>query len=206
MLLEKKVETMPEDPSVLHADQTDPYPQETSSQEDPFEGKEGTEIIYDLQEEEVKRQLLFLQKKQIYRRNIIYTCIMAALFILHLVTVINNPSYPLGMLMMAISAGVIVVIWVMAWKYRSSQAKAVSAVKEGFRMTVFENGILVKQENGNFHALFSEPKFRVWDREGAFLLDLNRQRIYILPHRCMSVEQIDILRQYFKDNLVEEKK
>ena len=207
MLFEKKNGTLPEDPAALHADQTDGLPQEDIYRdEDPFEGRTGVEVVYDLREDEVRRQLLFLQKKQIYRRNIIYTAIMAALFILHLVNLFLNPGYPLGMLMLAISAAVIVVIWFMAWKYRTSQAKAVSSVSEGFRMTVFDNGILVRQENGNFRALFSEPKFRVWERDGVFLLDLNRQRVYILPHRCMDGGQIETLRRYFKDNLVSEEK
>ena len=32
--------------------------------------------------------------------------------------------------MLALSAGVIALIWMMAWRYRTSQAKAVSSVKE----------------------------------------------------------------------------
>ena len=82
-----------------------------------------------------------MQKKQIYKRNIIYTAILAVIFVLYLITVIRNPGYGLGMIMLALSAAVIVVIWMMAWRYRSSQAKAVSQVKEDFNMTVYENGI-----------------------------------------------------------------
>ena len=107
--------------------------------------------------------------------------------------------------MLALSAGVIALIWMMAWRYRTSQAKAVSSVKEDFNMTVFDTGILVHQENGDFRALFSEPTFQVKELEEMFLLDLTRQRIYILPKRCMEEHQLSLIHIYAhgKTNLME---
>ncbi len=207
MLFQKKKVKPEDEKATLRADMMDQPPQaDRYEDENPFEGKKGVEISYNLQPEEVKRCLFLLQKEQIFTRNIIYTAILAVLFVLYLITVIRDPSYTMGIFMLALSAGVIALIWMMAWRYRSSQAKAVSSVKENFNMTVFDNGILVHQENGDFRALFSEPKFRVRELKDEFVLDLNRQRIYILPKRCMDEEQIKLLQQYFSGNLVEEKK
>ncbi len=211
MLFEKKKVTPDDEKATLHTEQmidrsgTQAAPvsaEEEDAFENPFEGKESVEIRYNLRAEEVKKGLLLLQKKQIYKRNIIYTAILAVIFVLYLITVIRNPGYGLGMIMLALSAAVIVVIWMMAWRYRSSQAKAVSQVKEDFNMTVYENGILVHQENGDFTAQFTDPHFQVRELDDIFLLDLNRQRVYILPKRCMDEQQITTLRRFFENNLV----
>lgn len=206
MIFQKKQPPTEEEKTTLRAEAYDGAPPPDEYQEEnPFEGKQGVEIRYNLREEEAKKGLLLLQKEQIYKRNIIYSVLLAIIFVLYLISVIRDPSYSLGMVMLALSAGVIALIWMMAWRYRTSQAKAVSSVKEDFNMTVYDTGILVHQENGDFRALFSEPKFRVKELEEMFLLDLNRQRIYILPKRCMEEQQVETLRQYFAGNLVPEK-
>jgi hypothetical protein len=181
-------------------------PQDDKYEENPFDGKDGVEIIYNLRPEEVKKSLLILQKEQLYKRNFIYSGILAVLFILYLVTVIQTPGYTLGYFMLALSAGVICLIWMMAWRQRNAQAKSVTQVTEDFNMTVFDNGILVHQENGDFRALFSEPRFRVRELDDLFLLDLNRQRVYVLPKRCMSEEDAAALRSYFSANMAADKK
>ncbi len=207
MIFQKKKENPQDDRSALRAEQIDGMPEgDKYSDTDPFKGKEGVVISYNLRADEVKKCLLLLQKEQIFKRNYIYTAVLVVIFILYLITVIQTPTYTMGIFMMALSAGVIALIWMMAWRYRSSQAKAVSTVTENFNMTVYDTGILVHQENGDFRALFSEPKFRVRELEDVFLLDLNRQRVYILPKRCMGEEQVTVLRQYFSGNIVEDKK
>lgn len=207
MIFQKKQAVPEDEKATLRADVMDKPPQaDEYSNADPFEGKEGVEITYNLRAEEVKKCLLLLQKEQIYKRNLIYTAVLVVIFILYLVSVIQNPNYTMGMFMLALSAGVIALIWMMAWRYRSSQAKAVSSVEGDFNMTVYDTGILVHQENGDFRALFTESRFRVRELEDAFLLDLNRQRVYVLPKRCMDEGQIQSLRQSFSGNFVEDKK
>lgn len=207
MIFQKKKEIPQDERAALRAEQMDGVPEGDKYKEtNPFEGKEGVEIFYNLRADEVKKCLLLLQKEQIFKRNYIYTAVLAVIFILYLITVIQDPTYTMGMFMLALSAGVIVLIWMMAWRYRSSQAKAVSSVTEDFNMTVYDTGILVHQENGDFRALFSEPKFRVRELDDVFLLDLNRQRVYVLPKRCMDEGQVEALRRHFSGNMVEEKK
>ena len=207
MIFQKKKEIPQDERAALRAEQMDGVPERDKYEEaDPFEGKDGIEISYNLRADEVKKCLLLLQKEQIFKRNYIYTAVLAVIFILYLITVIQNPTYTMGIFMLALSAGVIVLIWMMAWRYRSSQAKAVSSVTEDFNMTVYDTGILVHQENGDFRALFSEPKFRIRELDDVFLLDLNRQRVYVLPKRCMDEGQVEALRRHFSGNMVEEKK
>ena len=201
---EKNEEFRPEESAELHTEQMDHLPQGDEYTEDPFAGKTGVEIRYNLKPDEVKKGLLILQKEQIFRRNYIYTAVLGVLFVLYVITLIKKPDYGMGYAMLALCAGVIALIWLMAWRYRSSQAKAVSMVEEDFNMTVFDSGILVHQENGDFHALFSEPKFVVRELEDCFLLDLNRQRIYLLPKRCIPEADQETIRGYFAGNMKEE--
>lgn len=207
MIFQKKKDVPQDERATLHAEQMNMAPQgDRYEDENPFEGKNGVEISYNLKPDEVKKCLLILQKEQLFKRNYIYSAILAVIFVLYLITVIKDPSYTMGIFMLALSAGVIALIWMMAWRYRSSQAKAVSSVTDNFNMTVYDNGILVHQENGDFRALFSEPRFYVRELDDVFLLDLNRQRTYVLPKRCMSEEDAKQLRQCFAGNMVEEKK
>lgn len=202
MLFEKKQPVPEDEKATLRTDLYDGKPPaDEYREENPFEGKEGVEIRYNLNAEEARKGLLLLQKEQIFKRNLVYTGLLAVLFVLYLIAVIRDPNYSMGMVMLALSAGVIALIWMMAWRYRSSQAKAVATVKEDFNMTVFDSGILVHQENGDFRALFSEPRFRVKELEEMFILDLNRQRVYILPKRCMDSAQVTALQQHFAGNM-----
>ena len=203
MLFEKK---QPEpisdgERAALRADQMDNVPKTDRYDENPFEGKEGVEIRYNLEATEVKKALFLLQKEQIFTRNIIYTVILAVIFVLYLINVITEP-YSMGFFMMAVCLGVIFMIWMMAYRSRSAQAKAVTMVDHDFTMTVFDTGILVHQENGDFRALFSEKGFFVRELDDLFLLDLSRQRVYLLPKRCLSDEQVSYLREAFKENFV----
>ena len=192
--------------AALATEELSKVPSEDRYEEDPFEGKDGVEITYNLEGDEVKKGLLILQKEQNFTRNYIYTAILGVLFCLYVFYVIKDPGFTTGYFMMALAAGVIALIWTMMWRYRASQAKAVSQVKEDFNMSVYENGILVHQENGDYKALFTEPRFHVREIDDLFLLDLNRQRVYILPKRRMTGEQIDTLRRYFKNNIIDNEK
>ena len=207
MIFEKKKEIPEDERATLHAEEMVGLPEgDKYEDDDPFAGKDGVEVTYNLRAEEVKKCLLLLQKEQIFTRNLIYTALLSVIFVLYLVSVIQNPSYTMGMITLALCAGVIALIWMMAWRYRTAQAKAVSSVKEDFNMTVFDTGILVHQENGDFRALFSEKGFRVRELDDVFLLDLNKQRVYVLPKRCMEEETAETLRQRFQGNLYEGKK
>jgi len=203
MLFEKKEPvSIPDDErAALQADQMENLPKADRYDENPFEGKEGVELSYNLKAPEVKKALFLLQKEQIFTRNIIYTVILAVIFVLYLINVITKP-YPMGYFMMAICLGVIFMIWMMAYRSRSAQAKAVTMVEHDFTMTVFDTGILVHQENGDFRALFSEKGFKVRELDDLFLLDLSRQRVYLLPKRCLSDEQVSYLREVFGGNFV----
>lgn len=172
----------------------------------PFDEKTGVEIYYDLKSDEVKKGLLILQKEQTFKRSIIYTVILGVLFCVYVYYVIRDPSFTMGYFMLALAAGVMVVIWMMMWKFRTSQAKAVSRVTEDFNMTVYDTGILVHQENGDFRALYTEPKFHIRELDDLFLLDLNRQRVYILPKRRMTEEQVSALQKYFENNIIRNEK
>lgn len=205
MAFGKKQPKPEEETAALRAEPMDLPPQDDKYEASPFDEKEGVEIVYNLRPEEVKKSLLILQKEQLYKRNFIYSGILAVLFILYLVTVIQTPDYALGYFMLALSAGVICLIWMMAWRQRNAQAKSVTMVTDDFNMTVFDNGILVHQENGDFRALFSEPRFRVRELDDLFLLDLNRQRVYVLPKRCMSEEDVQTVRGHFAGNMVTDK-
>ena len=60
-------------------------------------------------------------------------------------------------------------------------------------MTVFDTGILVHQENGDFRALFSEPKFQVKELEEMFPARPQPSAVYILLKRCMEEQQVETL-------------
>lgn len=178
-------EALPEGESPeLSAQAYDRLPKAPETEEDPYEGKEGVDIEYDLTGDEVMRGLLFLQKKQLYRRNIIYSALLAVIFVIYVIYVIRDPGYTLGIFLMLLSATVIGFIWYLPYRHRKSTAKAMELHEGGFTMTVFETGIRIVTENGPQNFLFDD-KFKAWDLGDAFLVDVDRYRIYILPKRCL---------------------
>ena len=69
MIFQKKKEIPQDERAALRAEQMDGVPERDKYEEaDPFEGKDGIEISYNLRADEVKKCLLLLQKEQILLR------------------------------------------------------------------------------------------------------------------------------------------
>lgn len=164
------------------------------------EEKDHVSIEYDLTADEVRQGMKRFQKKMLYKRNVIYTVLFGLIGILYFVDmafrrVSNNFTY----IALIICIAVIFIIWYNPRHHREQVAKAMSQVREKFTMNVYDEYIYIKEEYGGFRVEYRNPKVFVIEQSDKFVIGIGKERIYIIPKRCLSEEQITQVHQKFQN-------
>ena len=95
---------------------TEPYDNNVKMTKDAdamsiFEGQRQVRFDYDLQAEEVKKGLLLFQKKTLFKKNTVYTVLLALIFVFYIIKVAFNPKDGLAIFLSVVSLAVIAFIW-----------------------------------------------------------------------------------------------
>ena len=163
----------------------------------------GVEIEYDLKREEVAPGLRAFQRRVSFKKHMIYTAILLVVAALYAQAVWTRPDYDLGKVMFGISVFVLFMLWFLPWRHIQATVKAIESDPARFKLTVTPVGILLPEDGGQYLIRYSAPEFAAVELENAFTLCVSREKVFILPKRCVPPEKMDEVRQMLKDGLRE---
>lgn len=162
--------------------------------------KENFEIIYDLNKEDVKQGLYIFQKKYIFKKYIIYSIIFGFIFLIYMFTFISNSFNSMAVIMMLLCIFGVSFIWFSLYNQRARMIKSIEMTNFNFSINIYSDKVQVKDNYGINNFLFSD-NIEVIDTNERFIISINKEKIYILPKRCIESSLINNLINIFKNNL-----
>ncbi len=150
-------------------------------------------IEYDQTPSEAGDALLVFQKKMLYRKNYIYTALLAILAVLYVHQVIKQPDYTTGILLLMLCLVVLVGIWFLPYHHRRRVRKAVEQVHTPYSIKFVEDKVVVpSREEGveDLEIFYEDNQLEAIENDTMFILMLSRQTLFAVPKRCMSDTQV----------------
>lgn len=192
----------------LIAEQYDRIPEAdpmTEEEQDEFDGREGIRIDYQFTGNEVSRALRVFQRYTIYKKNTIYTLILAVLFFVFLAQVMADFSRAntsaLVCVLTVVAAGM---LWYFPWHHIRQTAKTVDAQQDQqYIMTLYDDAIVTGEGEGRNVFYFRDNTMKAWELADMYVLGYNKLRIFVLPKRfCQGREEeiSKLLRDGLKEN------
>ena len=162
---------------------------------------EGLGIDYDLKGEEVETALKYFQKKTIYRKNTIFTVILAVIAALYGQAIFQNPDYAMGYFMIVLAVAVIFMLWFLPARHIKSAANAAEISEDSFHLEFCPGGLLLPQEDGRYLVGFDRPAMRAVEFPSLFLIVASKEKLFVLPKRCIPEENQEALRELLREGL-----
>lgn len=170
-----------------------------------FAGQKQVPIDYTLKGEEVARGLLRFQKQTIYKKNWIYTVILALIFVCYVVKLVINPKDGLGFFLCILSLAVLAFIWLLPYNHRRKMAKTIDQEENQFRMTICEKGLIAGMDETASYIFFENEPVEVFVYPDMLVFSICKEKIFVIPRRCMDDKQWNEAKELLKAGLIEER-
>lgn len=161
-----------------------------------LEGKEGIYVEYGFNGEDVKEGLKIFHKETIYKRNIIFTVLLLAIFGMYVYGIINNKDNLLSIFLACMCIGVVGFLWYVPLSHVRKTAVAADKSELRFNMTIYDSCVKIGEECGSFILHYNKEITKVFETARLFLICAGKERIFILPKRCLKdgeTEQVKTL-------------
>ncbi len=159
---------------------------------------DGVEVKYDLDPEELEDALKAFQKKTVYKKNIIYTVLLGTIAICFGTSAFLTPSNIMNYIISVGCLFIIFLIWNLLRQHIKAVKASTGAVKETFSAYVFSDCLFAgSQENGVNQVKFTKKSFVIESKSG-FVIGADSERLFLLPYRCMTDDEIQSLRDILK--------
>lgn len=171
----------------------------SDEKKDLIEGKEGIRVQYGFTADEVKDALKIFQKYTIYKKNIIYSLIIAVLFVVYAVSLIGNPSSKFNIFMAVLCFTVLLFIWYFPLNHIRQTVKAISKMeyKEEYILTVYDNAVEIGEDENSILYTYEKDPIRIWETDSLFIIGYDKFRVFVIPKRCCS-GKIEALSERFR--------
>ena len=162
----------------------------------------GLEVTYTLGGGEVREALKYFQKKTLYRKNAVFSVILAVVAVFYAQAIFTNPDYTMGYIMLVLSLAVIWFLWSMPARHIKAAAEAADLNgEEPYRLEICPQGLLMPQENGRYLVGFDRPAVRAAELPDLYLIIASREKLFALPKRCIPPADQEKLEQMLRDAL-----
>jgi hypothetical protein len=197
----KPKETPVEEFGAIETESFDHMPQLSSTEEEELKDKEGIEIEYDFRGAEVAEGLKIFQKETIYKRNLIYTALLFVIFVLYVVGIVKDPSETVSIFLAIMCVVVVGYIWLLPANHIKRTAQAVEENHMKFRMTVYDTCIKIGEEKATYILRYNQEITKIYDTVKFFLICAGKERMFILPKRCLEDGQYSQIKPLFQSAL-----
>jgi len=190
----------------LNADEyavSDPWIESEELDEEEEEELSGYEIRYDLTSEEAVCAMKAFQKKVLFRKNVIYSVVLAVLAALYFVNILKNPDYAMGKFLCVFSLVVIVLLWYLPYRHIQKTSKAFGISNNVYTIEVSDVGFILKEEGGKYLVRYTTPTVFVLELENVFVVCVSKEKMFALPKRCIPEEDMEEVKQQMKNGLGE---
>lgn len=155
-------------------------------------------VSYNLTEEEVETGMKAFQKKHLFKRNLIFTILFGLVLVFYLIDLFLRTPSTVTYLGTIVCIAVVFIIWYNPVRHRKQVAKAMAQIEEPFTMDIYDEYIFVKEENGGFRIMYNNPSNFILNQKDKYIISVGKERIYILPKRCLDEEQQAGINQKFQ--------
>lgn len=163
--------------------------------------KPCVQVNYDLQSDEVVQALKKFQKLTIYKKNIIYTLVLLVIFFGYVIQYMKTPENTMAMFLSVLSLSVICVVWYMPLNHVRKMGKAIEkGEKISFYLELYDNCLIVGQEEKTVIE-FSQVKTTFFETDLVFGIGVGKERVFIIPKRCIDEEQHNLVREMLPLNI-----
>lgn len=149
-----------------------------------LEEKEGIEVEFSFNGEEVKEGLTLFQKETIYKRNLIYTGLLLVVFVMYVIGLSKNPS-GFNIFLSAMCIALIAFIWYTPISHIKKMAKSADENAMKFSMILYDDCIKIGEDNGVFILKYNKEITKIYETVKLFLICAGKERIFIVPKRCL---------------------
>ena len=184
----------------IETEEYDVLPQldEHTEIKDELETKECIAVAYSFNGQEVKEGLGIYQATTIYKRNMIYSGILLIVFFLYMMNIIKNPDEVFSIFLAVMCVAVLAFIWILPKSHINKTAKAADSQKLNFSMKIYDNCIQIGEDGGSFILAYDKEITAIYETPNLYLVCAGKERIFILPKRCLSQEESDSISTTFK--------
>lgn len=196
----KRIEKM-ENPEQPASENDDDYQTQAEKLLQQYEEeKQGVYVEYDLDADELEDAVRTFQKKTIYKKNIIYTILLGVISICFGVSAYMAPENIMNYIVFLGCLFIIFLLWNLPHRHIKAVKAANSAVKETFSAYVFDDCLFAGGGQSNVtHVPFGDKSFVVETKSG-FVIGADRERLFLLPYRCLDSEKTNSLRNILKSS------
>ena len=163
----------------------------------------GIEIKYNLCGDDVKKALKVFQKRTIYKKNLIYTIVLAVLFILYIKTLFDDPANTPAKFLAPLCVVIIAYIWYLPKKHIKATAEAVELTNDTYRIEICKEGILLNEQSGQYLISYNQPTTKCIELNDIFVICVSEKQVFAVPKRCIESDKIDEVKTFLKDGLNE---
>lgn len=182
---------------------SEPWVDSQQLDEEDEEELSGIEIRYNLRPDEARAAMKAFQKKTLYKKNIIYTVVLAVLALLYLQAVIRNPDYAMGKVLGVFSLAVIGLLWYLPARHITQTVKGIELSKDTFTIEVSSVGFLIREESGKYLIRYQTPTVSVIELPEVFVVCVSNEKMFAVPKRCIPAEQMEEVKKLMKEGLGE---
>lgn len=183
----------PEESPALGEALAGPPIEETPAEGTPIEdapagspGEEGgMELSYSFTGEDVRSGLKIFQRETIFRKNVLFTLILLAIFAVYGLDLVRDSGGALPMFLAVMCVVVTAFLWYLPARHIKTVAEAADSNPMEFRMRILPSGIRISEEGGGFFLGFNKEITKVIETAEHFLICVGKERIFILPKRCI---------------------
>lgn len=170
---------------------------------DELAQKEGIELTYSFNGEEVEEGLTVYQSAVLRKKNLVYSVILLAVFFVYMVNIIKNPGEAFSVFLATMCIAVLGFIWILPKLHVKKTAKAANLEELKFSMVVYDNCIKIGEENGSYIVAYNKEISNIFETANLYLICAGKERLFILPKRCVPRETEGKLQEIFKTAMAE---
>jgi len=110
-------------------------------------------------------------------------------------------SNTLYLFLAALCVTVVCFLWYLPAKHVKKTAEAADQTDMHFKMTVFDTGVRIAEENGSFIIEYGKEITKIIETQRQFLLCVGKERLFMLPKRYISEESVSAVREDFRTGM-----
>lgn len=163
----------------------------TPEELDKLKEKSGIDVTYNFNADELEVALKIFQKYTIYRKNWIYSLVIGLLFITYLVRLgMGKSQGTFDIFICVICVAVLGMIWYYPINHIKTMVKTVRQNSiEDYKMSIYDDVIVFGEGETATIISYDSGQLRVWETNDLFIIGYAKQRIFLLPKRCLKNDE-----------------
>lgn len=154
----------------------------------------GVSVWYDFTKEEIQKALRLFQKHTLYKKNILYSAIVAALFVIQFSQLMMGTADKISYLICVVCIAVLAMIWYLPQSHIRQVQKAMDSydTPPKFFMELYPGAVRTGTGDQAVLFRFDSHDLRAFETDDLFIVCYKNQSLFPIPKRCCAGLEEDI--------------